>query len=516
MEKSLMTLSSAHDEDRVSPLVYGLIFIVLLCIPLRVMSYGYIPVDDAGRHAAKAVSGKPWQEILVMRPDFAEDSHPGWHWILGELHKRMGMDVDGLVAFEVASMMALFLIAPLFFLRRPEAWAATLLILAVFRSSSIFRISLGRPLIFSMAVVMAWSLAWPALKAKGARLWLACGLLTMLYALSTWIHCSWYLLALMPLATLLARQWRAFAFSSACFVLGVGLGALATGAPLIFLWQTLRHLQLSLGGEELTRMLVTEFQPNDGDPMMLTLVAILLLWRVLRGEFSWKRLNSPVFIMAVLCWVLSLKVVRFWEDWGLPALLAWMTLEFQDILRERMAPGAWRRLGLAAALCAPLFLATTSDLGGRWTNNLTIEYLDMKKPEHAKWLPGPGGIMYNTQMSVFYQTFYANPHGNWRYALGFEPGIMTEDNLKIYRRIQWNMGAYKAFAPWVKKLRPQDRIVIQAGSKPSINELEWDMTVSGVWIGRLPAAKANAQATTKTASVAPSASAGSGKHSSSP
>ena len=104
-------------------------------------------------------------------------------------------------------------------------------------------------------------------------------------------------------------------------------------------------------------------------------------------------------------------------------------------------------------------------------------------------------------MTAFYQTFYANPHGWWRYVLGYEPGIMTEDNLKTYRRIQWNMGAYKAFAPWVKKLRPQDRIVIQADGKPAIDGLDWDMTVSGIWIGRLPV-KADAKATTATAGAA--------------
>lgn len=478
--------ASLAQEDHVSPLVYGLMILVLLCIPLRIMSYGYIPVDDAGRHAAKAVSGKAWPDILVMRPDFVADSHPGWHWVLGKLHERLGTDVDGLVAFEVASMMLLFLITPVFFLKRPEAWAAVLLLLGVFHASLIFRISLGRPLILTMAVVMAWGFVWPALTDTGARRWLACVLLTGLYALSTWIHCSWYLLALMPLAMLLARQWRAFAYTTACVALGVGLGALATGDPLGFWWQTLRHLQLSLGGEVLTRMLVSEFQPGNGDPLTLAALAMLLLWRASRGEWSWKRLDTPVLILAVLCWILSFKVIRFWEDWGLPALLVWMTLEVQDLLRTGMPPGSWRRLGLAAALGVPLFLMTTNDIGGRWTNNLTIEYLDMNNPEHAQWLPGPGGILYSSQMTVFYQTFYANPHGYWRYVQGFEPGIMTADNLEILRKIQWNLGAYKAYEPWVKKLRPQDRIVVQTSSRPTIHELEWNLTASDLWIGRLP------------------------------
>ena len=41
----------------------------LLAFPLRVLDTGYLPQDDALRHAAKAISGKTWAEILVLRPD---------------------------------------------------------------------------------------------------------------------------------------------------------------------------------------------------------------------------------------------------------------------------------------------------------------------------------------------------------------------------------------------------------------------------------------------------------------
>jgi len=44
----------------------------------------------------------------------------------------------------------------------------------------------------------------------------------------------------------------------------------------------------------------------------------------------------------------------------------------------------------------------------------------------------------------------------------------------------------EAFEPWVKKMRPEDRLIVRAGSKPGIKELEWNMAVSGTWIGRLP------------------------------
>ena len=54
---------------------------IILLIPFRIIGYGYLPPDDAMRHAAKAVSGKPWAEILVLRDGYTRDSHIGWHAI---------------------------------------------------------------------------------------------------------------------------------------------------------------------------------------------------------------------------------------------------------------------------------------------------------------------------------------------------------------------------------------------------------------------------------------------------
>jgi len=50
-------------------LARGLVLATLLFIPLRILGEGYWPRDDALHHAAKAVSGKDWSEILVLRAD---------------------------------------------------------------------------------------------------------------------------------------------------------------------------------------------------------------------------------------------------------------------------------------------------------------------------------------------------------------------------------------------------------------------------------------------------------------
>ena len=81
------TSSSLAALQRYVPLaVWALVFLVILAIPLKIISYGYIPPDDALRHAAKAVSGKPWPEILVMGPTFQIDHNYGWHFLLRQIY----------------------------------------------------------------------------------------------------------------------------------------------------------------------------------------------------------------------------------------------------------------------------------------------------------------------------------------------------------------------------------------------------------------------------------------------
>jgi hypothetical protein len=91
-------------------------------------------------------------------------------------------------------------------------------------------------------------------------------------------------------------------------------------------------------------------------------------------------------------------------------------------------------------------------------------------------------------MDVFFQTFYKNPTAPWRYVLGFEPGLMLPENLAVLRQAQWNFGDARAYAPWVKKMRPEDRMIIHVthGAAPNLPGLEWNYAATELWIGRLP------------------------------
>ncbi|MBP8699856.1 MAG: hypothetical protein KBH82_12575, partial [Syntrophorhabdaceae bacterium] len=82
-------------------IVSCIVLAVLIFTALRVISYGFIPVDDAMRHAAKAISGKGWGEILVLRPEITMDSHVGWHKILEFIYQMTGCSADQLVVFSI-------------------------------------------------------------------------------------------------------------------------------------------------------------------------------------------------------------------------------------------------------------------------------------------------------------------------------------------------------------------------------------------------------------------------------
>ncbi len=466
-------------------LVSCIFLAVILLISFKVVSYGFIPSDDAMRHVAKAISGKDWVDILVLRPEITMDSHVGWHKLLEFIHKTTGLEKDGLIVFSVIFLFFLFCVAPIFFLKRPEAWLITFLIIAIANFALIFRIFLGRPFIFTMAVVVVLGYLWPRFKKKPIH-WPSAIILTILIALATWIHCLWYMFALPVLCFFLAREWRAGVVVSLCTVVGVGVGMIMTGHPIQFFYQTLGNFFHSLGDHSLVSQLVGEFKPFNGDVIMVFVVFGMLTWRALRNSWNLKAIYTPIFILVIISWVLGFVNVRTWLDWGIPALCVWMALEFEDYLKSSMDSLSMKRVWITLAVACVLFISITSDYNSRWTSSKSARYLSLENPEHKNWLPGKGGIIYSNSMYVFYQTFYANPHADWRYMLGFEPTMMPPKDLAIYRNIQLNYYFAKAYEPWVKKMRPEDRMILTGIGMPSIKELEWNLTVSGTWVGRLP------------------------------
>lgn len=473
--------------EAVSLIIGGIIFLSAVVIPMKITGYGYLPPDDALRHSAKALSGKEWSEILVLDRDIKMDNHPGWHAVLAGIHKAARLDADGLTVFAVVFLFALFYFTAAGFLEYKEAWPLAVLIVVIMNPMFLRRLALGRPFILTVTALTVLCLLWPKFKEKKFPFF-AFILFAALIAASTWIHGSWYLFILPVLSFYIARELKVAFMMTAAAAAGILTGAALTGHPVLFLKESLYHAFGAFGNCQLQRMLVSEFQPSSGDPLAALLVAGMIAWRGMRKDERLQLGKDPVFILAFLGWCLGFYAKRFWMDWGLPALIVWMANEIQAVLRLKLGSQPYKRITLAILVAVISYTAFTNDAGGRWTNNLTTEYLTMDDPEQAPWLPGPGGILYSDDMGIFYETFFKNPRAPWRYILGFEAGMMPREDLAVFRRIQWNYGDVRAFEPWVRKMRPQDRLILRRdpNNPPDIKGLEWHYAATGIWIGRLP------------------------------
>ena len=148
----------------------------IVIVPLKIIGYGFLPMDDALRHAAKTISGKSWQQILVMRDDFPIDPSPGWQKILEWVNDLQTGNAESLVVFSVVALMLLVTLCALPWFRRPEAWLAALFAAAIFIPACTTRFARGRPYILTDAVLITILFLWsrqpedrPRRAAQGAR-----------------------------------------------------------------------------------------------------------------------------------------------------------------------------------------------------------------------------------------------------------------------------------------------------------------------------------------------------------
>jgi len=457
-----------------------------LIVPLRIVGQGFLPRDDAKRHAAHVVSGKSWCETTLQRGDCRVDIHAGWHSMLRGF-QALGISTPrGLVKVSVVVSMTLFLVPALLLARWPEAWLASLCGLALFEPAGYYRIALGRPFSVTIAVLVALGWLWRPLAGRSLPL-RRIVLLVALVALATWMHGSPYLWALPVLCFFLAAGPRVGLRMAAVVGLGTVLGALANPHPFGLLRKSVLHpIEAFLGGAP-ARLLVPEFQPVSASAMVVALVGIYLLLGRSRRETVESPLAEPFFVLAVTGWALGFLIGRFWIDWGLPALCVWCAQEIERALDGRHeARNARVRVRWTVALATMLVLTTTVDRDGHWTHSIGERYLDASQAETAGWLPGKGGILYNDNMKTYFDTFFANPRGDWKYVLAFEPGIMPEEDERTFRRIQ-NSPSAESYRPWVEKMRPEDRLVLLRAGPDQLDfpQLEWKHFGTGHWIGRL-------------------------------
>jgi hypothetical protein len=462
------------------------VILLLLIIPLKVISYGYLPGDDALRHAAKAVSGKTWPEILVLGPAFHFDPNWGWHWLLGKVHVLENWDAGALVVFSVVMLFLVSNGAAVACLKRPEAWLAGFVLVALV-SDLTQRFLLGRPFVLTVAAMAVILFTWQRCGSSPPK-WRTVAWMTPLIATAVFLHGVWYLWALMVAAFFLAGQFRWCFLLATSWVLGTFLGSALTGHPIESMEQAVQLAMRAVGMHQTQLTMVSELKPSGGEINTIYLLGGLVLLRQLAKLNAPPLVRHPAFWMVALGWVLGCQTSRFWEDWGAPALVILITCDLQLFFETRLAADSFKRLALVCCIAATTYAVTTNDINSRWTNHLAWRYLTADNPDTAGWLPEQGGTFYTIDQSLFYQTFFKNPNADWRYIMGFETTLMPDEDFKVYHDVLWNFGDAKAYKPWVDKMRPEDRLVIRGGSAspPPIPQLEWNHGVGDIWIGRLP------------------------------
>jgi hypothetical protein len=465
---------------------WAMVIATLLFVPLRVIQYGYLPGDDALRHAAYAAGGKAWPEILVLGPAFHFDPNWGWHWFLRGIHLALNWNTDALVVFSVVLLFLATNGAVVACLKRPEAWLAGFVLVSLV-SDLTQRFTLGRPFVLSIAVMAVILLVWQRQYGSPPR-WRTVAWLTPLMAAAVFLHGVWYLWVLLIAAFFLAGQFRWCFLLAAGWLMGTLLGSALTGHPWESMAQAVQLALRAVGMHQTQLTMVSELKPSGGEINTLYLLGGLVVLRQLARLKAPPLLRHPAFWMVALGWLLGCQTFRFWEDWGLPALAILIAGDLQLFFESRLAVDSFQRLALVGGLALTLYCVTTSDVNSRWTNHLAWRYLTPNETEIAGWLPDKGGTFYAVDQSLFYQTFFKNPDADWRYIVGFETTLMPDDDFKVYQEYVWNFGDAKTLKPWVEKMRPEDRLVLRGGSAsiPSIPQLEWNHGIGDIWIGRLP------------------------------
>lgn len=465
-------------------LIYVSLIATCVIAAARIIARGFLPDDDILADAAKAITGRPWTEILVLRPEFSSDPHVAWHALLRSVELMTGLQQRGLVVLAVIALFTLFCCAGIPWLRRAESWLLALVIAAGASTGIIERFVRGRPFIISAVCLATLLLFWRrfADRPPAPRHLVT---IAVIMTVSALLHGSWYLWLLPIAAFALAGEYAWSRAIAVAWVIGCVVAALLSGHPLAFPLTTIRMGFAAFGRATTRQSLVAEFQPTQANVTGLMLIGFVVLFHKLCEEGRAMRplRHDPAFILACLGWVLGYEATRFWVDWGLVALVVLIAVQIDAFLSARVPAGSERRLWLALGICVSFYLVATNDAQDRWSTSGNVYRTAFSRAAVRSMMPSGNGIIYSADMAVFYEGFFANPKAPWRYMTGFEPTMMPPADYAVYRQIIASHGDPAVYAPWAARMGPDDRIVLRAPEQPQLAGVDWQ-GIAGFWVGR--------------------------------
>jgi hypothetical protein len=501
LRSGLFKNTSAIKINVIPLIVVLLFFLTALSCWLCVVSKGFIPPGDALRHVAKVVSDKSWDEVVVLRKDFDgnQDTHPGWHFVLN-IFNNLGLTKDELVCVSLAIPWFFVFVIYSIVLKRPECFILALCIGFMLEPGENLRVFLGRPYLITMGMTTAYLYFWDPSGNGKSPILLQCGATIVLSAIQVWIHpSSWYLLGIPASAVfcsgLFARRFKYPFLFIVCLVFGVLIASMFCGHPISMFSNNFKQLQWAVLGGNSGTFLVPELLPTYVKDGTAVILIILFTLRIMPNAWVGIDWRHPFIWLTIIGLFSGFFVYRFWLDWGLVGLLAWISIDFQEVIKTKIKYNDLTRLILAA--CVSIFLVILVLGAVRLSNPNKIirntAMIEKSYLEDKSWFPGDNGIIYSNSNSTFYQIFYTVPEGNWRYMFGFEQGLMPENDRQILLRIlkdPLNLDLYEA---WTEKMDSQDRLIISNNrvnlsmikKNKNLSKMQWKQITVDKFIGRL-------------------------------
>lgn len=484
-----------------------IVLLAFLLIPFKIMSYGWLPVDDAMRHVPFATQNCKWSSFLVIDEKFDTDHNAGWHQTLRFLHTNLGLSKIALLRFSVIGLFFLLNLCGIISAPNAICWLLAFLAMLLFDPGLLGRILSGRPYIVSCAITLLIFRLWalPGSESEfntNKKRYFRLIISIVLFAIGTWIHGSWYLFLMIPFSFLLAGKIKEAKYLVSCVIAGTLLGAFMTGNFVSFL---LYHFYATINiysEKTFNWLLVSENASGSQISCFIPFVAAIIGLCIYKKKTTFKELTlDPAFLFMMLSWLLSIMIIRFWVDWGRMSLLFWMSYRFKDLIDSSITLKEPRvKYCLFAFIVCTLVFWCINDGGGRYSKAVFDQPIDFSEERLQGWAPESGGIVYSDSMGVFYKHFFEYPTAPWKYILGFESAIMKDDDKKILRRIGYNFRLPEEFLPWINKMTKADRL-ITIGSVGDFPQLESIRGARNYWIYRLKTATETTDIASTTASI---------------